>query len=184
MTLPTYLPDGRLVWVNADDVLDAMQNLTLRDGRPPSIQAIAQEVGRSKQGVLHYFPDRDALDAALAARAIARVDAEMKTAAARGDAAATYLRLSVPTSGDRAVALVVLGSLRMRASLPPEVDAAIDRWERLIAEELDSPVRAEVVRLVADGLFVESLFGATPPPERIQYLVDHLLGPRSQQGRS
>jgi AcrR family transcriptional regulator len=169
--------------MNADDVLDAMQELTVRDGQPPSIQAIAQAVGRSKQAVLHYFPDRDALEAALAARALGRVDAEMTAAARRGDAAATYLRLSVPTGDDRAVALTVLGSLRTRASLPPEVDEAIDRWERLIAEELGSPVRAEVVRLVADGLFVEALVGAPPPPARVEALVDHLVGPGSQRNR-
>lgn len=162
--------------MNADDVLDAMQELTLRDGRPPSIQAIAQAVGRSKQAVLHYFPDRDALESALAARAVARIDAEMTAAAERGDAAATYLRLSVPDGGDRAVALVVLGSLRTRTALPPDVDLAVDRWETLIAAELGSPLRAEVVRLVADGLFVESLLGAPPPPERIETLVAHLVG--------
>ena len=162
--------------MNADDVLDAMQDLILHDGQPPSIQAIARTLGRSKQAVLHYFPDRDTLEAALAARAIARVDEAMNAAAARGDAAATYLRLSLPTTEDRAVALLVLASLRTRDSLPSDIDAAIERWEGLLAAELGSPVRAEVVRLVGDGLFVESLFGDPPSAQRIEDLIAHLLG--------
>lgn len=163
--------------MNADDVLDAMQDLILRDGRPPSIQAVAGTLGRSKQAVLHYFPDREALETALAARAIARVDDAMAAAAQRGDAAATYLRLSLPTTEDRAVALLVLASLRTSASLADEVEAATGRWESLIARELGSEVRAEVVRLVGDGLFVGSLVGEPPTPERIEALVAHLLGP-------
>lgn len=168
--------------MNADDVLDAMQDLILRDGHPPSIQAIAQTLGRTKQAVLHYFPDRSALEAALAARAVARVDEAMTAAARRGDAAATYLRLSIPTTEDRAVALLVLASLRTQDSLPGDIDAAIERWEGLIATELGSPMRAEVIRLVGDGLFVASLFGDAPSPQRIEDLVAHLLGRGADQG--
>ena len=166
--------------MNSDDVLDAMQDLILRDGQPPSIQAIARTLGRTKQAVLHYFPDRDALEAALAARAIARVDEAMTAAATRGDAAATYLRLSLPTTED--LALLVLASLRTQGSLPADIDAAIERWEGLIAAELGSPVRAEVVRLVGDGLFVESLFGDPPSAQRIEDLLAHLLGSGNEPG--
>lgn len=162
--------------MNADDVLDAMQDLILREGQPPSIQAIARTLGRTKQAVLHYFPHRSALEEALAARAIARVDEAMTAAAQHGVAAATYLRLSLPTTEDRAVALLVLTSLRTRDPLPGEIDAAVERWEGLIAAELGSPVRAEVIRLVGDGLFVESLFGDPPSEQRIEALIDHLVG--------
>ena len=163
--------------MNADDVLDTMQQLVLRDGRPPSIQALATALGRSKQAVLHYFPDRDSLDAALAARAVRRIDEAMTEAAAAGRAAETYLRLSVPTDEDRAVALLVLTSLRGRSALPVEVDEAIERWEVLIAHEVGDPVHAEVIRLVADGLFVESMHSAPAPKARIDGIVAHLLGP-------
>ncbi|RYC07360.1 hypothetical protein [Nocardioides zhouii] len=170
--------------MNADDVLDAMQDLIISEGQPPSIQAIAGTLGRTKQAVLHYFPDRGALEAALAARAVARVDEAMTAAARRGDAAATYLRLSLPTTEDRAVALLVLASLRTRDSLPSDIDAAIERWEGLIAAELGNPLRAEVIRLVGDGLFVESLFGEAPSAQRIEDLVAHLVGRDDDKGSS
>lgn len=161
--------------MNSDDVLDAMQGLILEHGQPPSIQAIAQTLGRSKQAVLHYFPDRVALETALAHRAISRVDEAMTAAAARGDAAATYLRLALPTSEDRAVALLVLASLRTKESLLDSVGAALKRWEGLMAAELGSPVAAEAVRLVGDGLFVQSLIGEPTPAPRVEALVAHLL---------
>ena len=105
--------------MNSEDVLDAMQDLMLRDGQPPSIQAIARALGRTKQAVLHYFPDREAFERALAARALARVDAAMSLLPARGEAAATYLRLSVPTGGDQAVGVAWCSPrLRTRAPLP------------------------------------------------------------------
>ena len=168
--------------MNADDVLDAMQDLIIRDGQPPSIQAIAGALGRTKQAVLHYFPDRMALETALAVRAMARVDEAMTAAAQRGDAAATYLRLSLPTTEDRAVALLVLGSLRTRDPLPGDIDAASERWYALLSAARGSELRAEVIRLVGDGLFVESLFGDAPSAQRVEDLVAHLVGPGTVGG--
>lgn len=157
-------------------ILNATQDLTTATGKVPSILAIAQAVGLTKQGVLHYFPSRAALDAAVLLRAVEKVDAAMAEAAANASPTATYLRLSSPDDGDRAALVVLAAGSRMHASeLPPEVGRATARWEALIAEELGDPVRAEVVRLVGDGLFGEALVtGAPPTAERIERLVTHL----------
>lgn len=157
-------------------ILDAIQELTSANGKLPSILEIAHEVGLTKQGVLHYFPTRAALDAAVVLRALAKVDAAMKEAAAGGSPTAAYLRLSSPDAGDRAALMVLAAAFRGRASgLPPEVGQAAIRWEALIAEELGDPVRAQVVRLVGDGLFGEALVTGVPPTaERIELLVTHL----------
>lgn len=164
--------------MTADDVLDAMQDLILEHGRPPSLAAIASALGRTKQAVLHYFPDRAALDRALALRALRRVDDSMTAAAEAGRAAETYLRMSVPAEEDRAVALLVLASLRSRSTpLVADIDAAVARWTDLIAREVGSAMRAEVIRLVGDALFVEALVGTPPPPVRVEALTSYLLGP-------
>ena len=130
----------------------------------------------TKQGVLHYFPTRAALDAAVVMRALAKVDAAMGEAAASGSPTATYLRFSSPDARDRAALMVLAAAFRGRANgFPPEVEEAIARWQALIAAELGDPVRAEVVRLVGDGLFGEALITGTPPTaERIERLVTHL----------
>lgn len=167
--------------VSRTDVLDAMQSLVLETGRRPSLLAVARAVGLTKQGVLHYFPDRASLDAALVSRAVTRVDDLMQEAAQAGSCAATYLRLSAPTDDDRAVALLLLTAMRSGVPMPPEVTEAVDRWQSLMADELGDPQRAEVVRLVGDGLFSEALAsGAPPTPERLDRLVSFLLPPATE----
>ena len=156
-------------------ILDAVQELAVASGRLPSILEIARAVGLTKQGVLHYFPSRAALDAAVVSRALSRVDAAMEKAAASGSPTAAYLRLSSPDAGDRAAVTVLAASRGASAEPPTEVRAAVARWEALIAAELGDPVRAEVVRLVGDGLFGEALVTGVPPsPERVDRLVAHL----------
>lgn len=52
------------------------------------------------------------------------------------------------------------------------------RWEAMIADEVGDPVRAEVVRLVGDGLLAEALLTGTPPAaDRVERLIVHLTTP-------
>lgn len=165
--------------VTSEEVLDAVQGLTLATGRLPSILEIAKAVGLTKQGVLHHFPTRAALDAAVTRRALSRVDAAMTKAAADGSPLETYLRLSSPTGGEQVVVLVLMAALRRRDSeeLAEEIERTVSGWEAMIADELGDPMQAEVVRLVGDGLFSEALLTGTPPsPDRLTRLVAHLRG--------
>ena len=165
--------------VTSEDVLDAVQELTLATGRLPSILEIAKAVGLTKQGVLHHFPTRAALDAAVTRRALFRVDAAMTEAAADGSPLETYLRLSSPTGGDQVVVLVLMAALRRRDSgeIAEEIERTVSGWQAMIADELGDPIRAEVVRLVGDGLFSEALLTGVPPsPDRLTRLVAHLRG--------
>ncbi len=157
-------------------ILNAIQALAVANRKLPSILEVAEEVGLTKQGILHYFPSRRALDAAVILRALSKVDDAMMEAAAAGSPAATYLRLSSPDEEDQAAVMVLVAALRREETgLPPEVGQAVTRWQGMIAEELGDPVRAEVVRLVGDGLFGEALITAVPPAaERVERLVAHL----------
>lgn len=160
-----------------EQLLDVVQDLILTTGRMPSILEIASQVGLTKQGVLHYFPNRAALDGAVVSRAMARVDAAMTAAAGTGGSpVATYLRLSTPDDADRAAAMVLAAAFRHSdGGLPPELERAVARWEGLIAAEVGDPVRAEVVRLVGDGLLAEALLTGTPPAaDRVERLIVHL----------
>ena len=165
--------------VTSEEVLDAVQGLTLATGRLPSILEIAKAVGLTKQGVLHHFPTRAALDAAVTRRALSRVDAAMTKAAADGSPLETYLRLSSPTGGDQVVVLVLMAALRRRGreELAEEIERTVSGWQAMIADEVGDPTQAEVVRLVGDGLFSEALLTGTPPsPDRLTRLVAHLRG--------
>lgn len=148
-----------------DDVLDAAQALILETGSRPSLQRIADAVGVTKQGVLHYFSTRVALDHALALRALSRVDAQMQEAARHGSPTVTYLCMSVPTEADRAAAYVSLAALVAGKELAALRDASesVQRWEAMIEAELGDPVLARIVRLTADGLFTQSLLTGEAP---------------------
>lgn len=164
-----------------DGVLDAMQALILANRSSPSIQEIARAVGLTKQGVLHYFPTRVALDSALAARALSRVEAQMREAARDGSPTETYLRLSAPTQGDRAAAFIALASLAsgVPSAIVGEAFQAVTRWQALIAEELGDPVLAEIARLAGDGLFSQALVtGVDPSSDEIDRLVAGLIDRR------
>src|SRR3712207_1501335 len=180
-----YLPSGRLILVDQRErILDAVQDLTMVTRRLPSILEVAAEVGLTKQGVLHYFSTRRALDTAVILRAVTKVDVAMTAAAAAGSPTATYLSLSSPDAGDEAAVMVMAAALRQDgSSLPPELGQAVTRWEAMLTEELGDPVRAEVVRLVGDGLFGEALLTGSPPTaERVERLVAHLrTAPRSDR---
>ena len=161
----------------AEDVLDAVEELTVAHGRLPSLLEVPTSVGLTKQGVLHHFPTRAALDAAVTRRALSRVDAAMMDAAAHGSPTETYLHLSSPTAGDHAVVLVLMAAMRRGDSqgLAADIDQAVSAWQAMIADEVGDPVRAEVVRLVGDGLFSEALVsGSAPSPERLARLTAHL----------
>ena len=163
--------------VDQQGVLQAAIALTLERGAAPSLAEVAGAVGLTKQGVLHYFPSRAALDEAVLLHALGRVDAEMIKGARHGRAAETYLRLAAPSDQDRAAALVMVTLLRRgNAAVLPAVHEAVARWQSMIAEELADPVRARVVRLVGDGLFGESLVTGEPPStELLDDLVAHLI---------
>ena len=170
----------------SEEILDAVQALTLANGELPSILEVAKAVGLTKQGVLHYFPSRSALDAAVVRRALTRVDQSMAKAASGGSPVATYLELSSPSGDDWVAVAVLVAGLRRGTSveLSAEVEPAIARWQSMITQEVGDPVRAEVVRLVGDALFAEALLTGTPPAaERIELLVAHLLS-QPQAGRS
>ena len=182
----TYLTVGRYAGrvVRKQDVLDTAIRLTLDLGTVPSLARVAREVGLTKQGVLHYFPNRAALDDAVLLRALDRVDAEMTSAARHGRVAETYLRLAAPSGEDRAAALVLLTMLRSDGAgpLPAAVDEAVQAWEAMIADELGDPTRATVVRLVGDGLFSQALVtGAPPPAQLLDDLIAHLV---TDEGRA
>ena len=159
-----------------DRVLDALQELVLAGSAAPALDAVAAAAGVSKGGLLHHFPDRRSLAHGLLHRVLAETGAVMTAAAARGDAAATWLRLSAAQGPEARAMLVLLRVSAGGVDLPPEVGTAMARWQDAITAEVGDPVRGEVVRLVGDGLLAEALTGSAPSSERVEALVAHLVG--------
>lgn len=159
-------------------VLDAYGEL-VASGDAPSLEKVAAAAGVSKGGLLYHFASTTALRDGLIARALRDTDEAMLRAAAQGQAARTWLRLSVPDEHQRRTWAGLLATVRLVGSdgaLPPLLVEHEERWQRLLADELGDVLHASVVRLVGDGLLLQSLSGTPPEPASVEALADHLLG--------
>jgi AcrR family transcriptional regulator len=158
-------------------ILNAAEELITAGQVPPALDAVAAEAGVSKGGLLYHF-DKQSLLRALVNRAVQRFDERLAEAAGRGAMAAAWLRLSVPTADERAVYRAIMSMMRLTATgeldLPEEVGEAERRWQQMLAAELGDPVRARLVRLVGDGLFMSALTGAPPTSDEVEQLLAHL----------
>ena len=168
-----------------NDILTSMRTLTVTTGVLPSMDDIARATGLSKGGLIHHFPTRSALIDGLIGQAIAELDAAMVDAAAAGQAAQTWLRLSVPTGEERelyramTVALKALGATKTgsaHSAASAVVSAAMSRWDALLTAELGDATTALVVRLIGDGLFLNALSDTMIPAGRIGEIEQRLAG--------
>lgn len=162
-------------------VLDAYADL-VASGDAPSLEKVAAAAGVSKGGLLYHFPSTTALRDGVIARALDDTDAALREAAAEGQAGRAWLRLSVPDEDQRRLWAGLLATFRLvgaDAALPPQLVEHEQRWQQLLTEEVGDAVRAQVLRLVGDGLLLQSLTGTPPTAASVEVLADHLLGGRS-----
>lgn len=164
-----------------DRILDAAQELLL-SGESPTLEAVARAAGVSKGGLLYHF-DKQGMLEAIVERAITQFDARLTEAVARGDVAATWLRLSVPSGRDRELYRALASAFRVMShsgtdevrQRVPTLAVAERRWAELLEAELGDPVAAQVVTLVADGLLWTALTNPThADATNVEALLDHL----------
>ena len=168
-------------------ILDAAEELITAGQVPPALDAVAAAAGVSKGGLLYHF-DKQSLLRALVTRAVQRFDEQLTAAAAQQMTAAAWLRLSVPAPGERTLYRAMMSMMRLTTSgefdLPQEVGDAEQRWQQMLTAELGDPVRARLVRLVGDGLFLAALTGSPPTSDEVEQLLHHLgLGTAAEQVR-
>jgi AcrR family transcriptional regulator len=158
-------------------ILDAAEELIIAGQVPPALEAVAAAAGVSKGGLLYHF-DKQSLLRALVTRAVHRFDERLAGAAAQGEMAAAWLRLSVPGPEERTVYRAMMSMMRLTTTgefdLPQEVGEAEQRWQQMLADELGDPVRARLVRLVGDGLLLAALTGPPATPAEVEQLLHHL----------
>jgi AcrR family transcriptional regulator len=161
-------------------ILDAAEELITSGQVQPALDAVAAAAGVSKGGLLYHF-DKQSLLRALVTRAVQRFDERLTAAAAEGRMAAAWLRLSVPEPSDRALYGAMMSMMRLTTTgefdLPGEVADAERRWQQMLIAELGDPVRARMVRLVGDGLFLAALTGRPPTSDEVEQLLYHLRLP-------
>ena len=163
-----------------DRVLHEARRLTLERGVIPSLNVVAEAAGVSKGGLIHHFPTRAALVDGLARQALDEIDMALTAAAETGAVVSAWLRLSVPAHDEvqlyRAMAVAHRALEAQSAATIAVATEALERWERLIADEVGDPIRAHVIRLVGDGLAMNAFAGTgTPSEDELARLEEHLV---------
>lgn len=153
-------------------ILDAAERVVSREGaRRLTIDAVVQESGFSKGGVLYNYPSKQALIEAMVARLIAdtraRHDAALKQAEAAGEdpVAAMVRSMLEHKETDRAVSMGLLAALAEQPDLITPIRAAIaDMRDELLARSRE-PELAAIVMLAADGLHFSDILGLDILPD-------------------
>lgn len=153
-----------------DALLDAAE-ARLLEGGPAGLvlDAVAADAGVSKGGLLYHFPSKEALVLGITERMLERFEA-VQTALAESDDETggrwtrAYLRSTVEADGTpadesgRLMAGILAGiggdSTRLEA-----VREHFAAWQARIEDDAVDPVRATIVRLAADGLWLSALLG-------------------------
>ncbi|WP_328289660.1 TetR/AcrR family transcriptional regulator [Nocardia aurantiaca] len=173
-----------------DRILDALETLLLDKGLSQvTLENVAAAAGVSKGGLLYHFKSKDALLAGLLRRLAERADQQVRTAVEQGRSVAEwYLQAPHPEDDADAVELALyrsmLAAMRTVDAPPDAAQAETDRaltevmgsWKTALDNEIRDPVRAEIVRLVGDGVYLRALLGMPPiEPEMYRQVVSRLL---------
>ncbi|WP_067532444.1 TetR/AcrR family transcriptional regulator [Nocardia crassostreae] len=173
-----------------DRILDALETLLLDKGLSQvTLEGVAAAADVSKGGLLYHFKSKDALLAGLLRRVGERTEHQVRTAMDQGKSVAEwYLQAPHPDDDADALELALYRSMLavMRSVDGPqdpgraEADRALtevlDAWKEPLDNEIPDPVRAEIVRLVGDGVYLRALLGLPPvEPELYRQVVARLL---------
>lgn len=164
-------------------LLDAAERVLLARGQSNfTLDAVAAEAGVSKGGLLYHFASKEALLVGLVRRV-----ADRSAAIIAGERSVARWYIQYPDDNDEAEAALigsVIASLRSTNheddAVHREVTALMTAWDGAIKAEVGGDsVRAAMIRLVGDGIFLATLMKLPlPDPEVHRQLVARLLDPQ------
>lgn len=191
MALPDETASGQEKPNSREVILDAAERVVAREGsRRLTIDAVVQESGFSKGGVLYNFPSKQALIEGMVARMVARTRARHDEALAEAEAAgedpvpAMVRSLLEHKEMDRAVSMGLLAAISEQPDLiRPIREAIAEMRDELLARARD-PQLASIVMLAADGLHFSDILGLDILPEDQRDAVEARLIALASEPRS
>jgi AcrR family transcriptional regulator len=137
-----------------------------------TIEAVAQEAGLSKGGVLYHFRSKEALIQAMVASLVERFDADIMAARreepegeqnAPGSWLRAYIRASAGPAEEDDDTAALLAAVSNDPSLLAPLQEQYARWQAQAGGDGVDPALAMVIRLALDGLWMADLFGLAAP---------------------
>ncbi len=158
-----------------DRILDAAETIVLRDGVARlTLEAVAQETGMSKGGLLYHFPSKEDLIRGMIHRMhhsfateVARLKAEDSNPVGRTVRA--MLNTSFPDHPNEArsrvdrVTAALVAAIATNRGLLDDTTAYSHQLEQEILNDGLDPVLAMLIHVAADGLWMSRLFGVAHP---------------------
>jgi AcrR family transcriptional regulator len=166
--------------------MDAAERIIVRDGvLHLTLDAVAAEAGMSKGGLLYHFPNKDALIQAMVEHLVEEANAAIERYIAedeepKGRYTRAILAINFPEASSREerhkrVAGALLAAVFTNTRFLDPVRAVYAQCaERLLRDGID-PVRAHVIQLAADGLWMTDMIGLPgPDPVRRGQVIEKL----------
>jgi AcrR family transcriptional regulator len=154
-----------------------------------TLDAVAEQAGVSKGGLLYHFPSKEALVSGMV-EDLCRTFDDLASAAAQADpepagrSARAYLTASTGEFGHSSRWLALVGALVVNPAL-------LDAWRGDVLagraadeEENGDPVAAAIVRLAADGLWLAGVLGLPGPDDALKAKILAELDQMTRRTRS
>ena len=145
-------------------VLHAYAEILVASGeRAATLEAVAEQAGVSKGGLLYHFPSKEALAEGLVEHLRALTEADVAAMRGAPEGAVDYL-LRTSTVVDGEFELVYLAVSRLSQGLHPQAAAVIDEaqeaWTDAVRDDVGDPVLARAVALMSEGLYALATTGS------------------------
>jgi AcrR family transcriptional regulator len=154
-----------------------------------TIEAVAEEAGLSKGGVLYHFRSKEALIQAMVASLVERFNADIETARREepederttpGSWLRAYIRASAGPAEEDEDTAALLAAVSNDPRLLEPLQSQYVRWQAQVEAGGVDPALATVIRLALDGLWMADLFGLAPPEgelrERVFATLERMAG--------
>ena len=139
-----------------------------------TLDAVAQQAGVSKGGLLYHFPNKNALVVGLGEQLIQEFEVALQAEYDQDDAPGTpgqwtraYVRSTLRMSGQTLALVARLTSLIVE--MPPELMTSAEAYEQRCRQRIENdgldPTQATIIQLAIDGLWFSELFQLGAPDE-------------------
>jgi AcrR family transcriptional regulator len=172
---------------NRELILDTFEGILLTEGpSSATLDAVAEQAGVSKGGLIYHFPSKAALLAGFGQRVLDRIDEAIGRAPSDPSELVRWYLTYEPSDAaeDQLWRSLIAAMHGADEGLQAVVHEACQRYARPL--EILEPSLANYVRLVGDGLFFHALLRTPPFPEaemkrivtELSERAGHETGPR------
>ncbi|NWJ46019.1 MAG: TetR/AcrR family transcriptional regulator [Chloroflexi bacterium] len=164
-------------------IIEGAFRLVEREGTEKlTLEAVAQEAGISKGGLLYHFPSKEALVSGMLRYMGEQFEQKIELAVAndpepQGRWLRGYIRASLePDETPQAVYMAITAAVATNRTLLEPLQKANTEWQKRIEESSGDRATATLLRMAADGFwYTEALGFGAMSPELKQEIMELML---------